>query len=1040
MKKYLLSIVFILSFIICLQAQTTDWENPQVISKNKLAPHASFIPFESLEKALALDEESSAFFKSLNGKWKFKWSKNPAERPMNFYNPEFDVESWDLIEVPSNWELKGYGIPIYVNSAYEFSDNPKPPAIPHDYNPVGSYRTAFSVPKDWKNKEIILHFGAVKSAMYVWINGKMVGYSQGSKLPAEFNITPYLTNASNTLAVEVYRWSDGSYLECQDFWRISGIERDVFLYAIPDIHIRDFFANASLDEQYENGILDLSVEVFNENLKNTGGTYSIEALVYDDKNKIIKKAVQEFFIEESPKRLLNSKMEMGKVKQWSAEEPNLYTMVLQLKDKRNRIIEQTASKIGFRKSEIKNGQLLVNGKAIYLKGVNRHEHDEYTGHVISKELMLKDIRLMKQFNINAVRTSHYPDDPYWYKLCDQYGIYLIDEANIESHGMGYRPDRTLGNNPDWELAHLDRIQRMVHRDKNHPSVIIWSMGNEAGDGLNYVKCSEWIHAFDPSRPVHYERALLNKHVDIYSPMYPSISSIERYAQTYTDRPLIMCEYAHSMGNSTGNLQDYWDVIEKYDQLQGGFIWDWVDQGLAETDQNGIKYWAYGGDYGPEDVPSDGNFMINGIVSPDRTPHPAMWEVKKVYQNIGFEVENAAKGKFIVKNKFSFINLDAYHFNWEIVENGEEIKSGSFELTNLKPGASRSVELNFNGINFDPNKEYFVNFYALTRNATDLIQPNHEVAKAQFLLPFGQYKNDIKLSENRLVVQNSEDDLQIHGNNFMVTFDKSTGMIKSFIFNQRELFRRGPEPNFWRAPNDNDFGNRMDQRCALWRNAGEHRFLMDAKLETINKTDIKLIFEFELEDVRSYLTLTYLVKPSGEIEIESKFEPGINGLPELPRFGMKMILPVTFKYLEYYGRGPQENYIDRNTAAFVGKYKSNVSEQYFPYVRPQENGYKTEVRYMKIYNQLDYGLEFIGEPTIGFSALHFSVKDLDQLTKENYKHLNDVLPREEIYLNVDYKQMGVGGDNSWGARPHDQYQLFAQPYTFKFKIKPFLKQD
>ncbi len=1036
MKKYLSTILLIPAFVFCVaQTQTSDWENPQVIAKNKLAPHAFFVPFKSLEKALKLDYENSEYYHSLNGKWKFKWSKNPVERPMDFYNPTFDVSTWDEIPIPSNWEIQGYGIPIYVNSDYEFSANPVPPQIPHDNNPVGSYRMNFAVPSDWKNHEVILHFGAVKSAMYLWINGKKVGYSQGSKLPAEFNITQYLQKGENSLAVEVYRWSDGAYLECQDFWRISGIERDVFLYAIPEVHIRDFFAEATLDENYENGILNLSVEVFNQAFLNEGKEYAVEAQIYDQTNKLIKKEILKFVQDANPKSALKTQIEMGKVRKWSAEEPDLYSLVLLLKDRKGKLIEQTATKIGFRKSEIKNGQLLVNGKAVYLKGVNRHEHDEFAGHVISKASMIKDIELMKQFNINAVRTSHYPNNPYWYELCDKYGIYLVDEANIESHGMGYHPDRTLGNNPDWELAHMDRIQRMVHRDKNHPSIIIWSMGNEAGDGVNFVKCADWIHEFDPSRPVHYERALMNKHVDIYSPMYASISSIENYAKKYFDRPLILCEYAHSMGNSTGNLQDYWDVIEKYDQLQGGFIWDWVDQGLAETDEDGNKYWTYGGDYGPEDVPSDGNFVINGIVSSDRTPHPAIWEVKKVYQNISFKAKNASKGQFLIQNKFSFTNLDDYNFKWEIFENGHKIQEGNFDIKGLQPNNECDFQVKYEGLNFDSRKEYFINFYAYTKIKTDVVPSNHEIAKEQIRLPFGEYENKTKPGNDKLAVRQFDDGLQIQGNKFTITFDKTNGMISSYVFNERELFRRGPEPNFWRAPNDNDFGNRMDQRTASWRRAGEHRFLLDAQLQNINETDLKLSFEFELSDVRSKLLITYIVKPSGEITVENFFEPGIKGLSELPRFGMQMILPVTFEYLEYYGRGPQENYCDRNTAAFVGNYKSNVTEQYFPYVRPQENGYKTAVRTLKIYNQLGYGLEFIGEPTLGFSALHYSTEDLDQLTRENYKHLNNLKPREEVFLNIDYKQMGVGGDNSWGARPHDPYQLFPQPYTFKFKIRP-----
>ncbi len=1035
MKKMMFPVLMMLLTLLSYsQADIPDWENPFIIAKNKLAPHAFFFPYETEEQALDFNYKNT-FYKSLNGEWKFKWSKNPAERPIGFFNPTFDVSAWNNIKVPSNWELEGYGIPIYVNQPYEFTYDPKPPAIPHDYNPVGSYRTEFQIPRSWKDREVILHFGAVKSAMYVWINGKQVGYSQGSKLPAEFNITQYLINGNNKLAVEVYRWSDGSYLECQDFWRISGIERDVFLYAIPKVHIRDYFARATLDETYTEGILDLDVEIFNKELLNTGKQFSLEARVYDAQKKLFKTASFDFVQEENPITILKNKLMLGKVKAWNAEEPNLYALVLQLKDHRGKVIENTAAKIGFRTSEIKNGQLLVNGKAIYLKGVNRHEHDEYSGHVISRESMLNDIKLMKQFNINAVRTSHYPNDPYWYELCDEYGIYLIDEANIESHGMGYRPERTLGNNPDWELAHLDRIQRMVHRDKNHPSVIIWSMGNEAGDGVNFVKASDWIHQYDPSRPVHYERALMNKHVDIYSPMYASISYIENYAKTHSDRPLILCEYAHSMGNSTGNLQDYWDVIEKYNQLQGGFIWDWVDQGLAETDEKGMRYWTYGGDYGPEDVPSDGNFVINGIVSPDRTPHPAMWEVKKVYQNIGFKPKDLKQGLFLVMNKFAFTDLDQYEFRWEILENGYKIQQGDFDVKGLQAGAECDVKIRFDQLDFNASREYFINFYALTKIQNGLLPAHHEIAREQFLLPFGSYKNNAEITQGELELQHTDEDILISGQDFLIIFDKLNGQIISYNYKGRELFRSGPEPNFWRAPTDNDFGNRMEQRCGIWRKAADNRFLDDLQVFTEKKQEISIQYDFELTDVRSKLRITYSVKASGEIEVENHFSPGIKGLPELPRFGMKMVFPVTFENIEYYGRGPQENYIDRNTAAFVGRYKSNVAEQYFPYVRPQENGYKTEVRSFKIFSSLNYGVEFIGEPDFGFSALHYSIQDLDQLTKQNYKHINDIRAREEVYVNIDYKQMGVGGDDSWGARPHDQYQLFAAPYIFKFRIRP-----
>lgn len=1035
MYKKTFLFIFLVSGLLCIgQPATFDWENPEMIGENKLAPHSSVIPFASTDDVLRLQYEQSPYYKSLNGKWKFNWSAKPADRPIDFYKPDYDISHWKLINVPSNWELEGYGIPIYVNQPYEFTFDPKPPQIPHDDNPVGSYRTTFEIPKNWKNQEIILHFGAVKSAMYVWVNGEKVGYSQGSKLPAEFNISQFLKKGSNILAVEVYRWSDGSYLECQDFWRISGIERDVFLYSKPKVHIKDFFADATLDSNYEKGILNFSADILNSSPKKKKTDFELEIQIYDDGNNLINTSNQKFELSTSPNKKLSFALEMGVVEKWTAETPYLYSLVMQLKEKDEKIIEQIGCKIGFRKVEVKNGQLLVNGVAIYLKGVNRHEHDEFSGHVISKESMLKDIELFKQFNINAVRTSHYPNDPYWYELCDKYGIYVIDEANIESHGMGYRPERTLGNNADWELSHLDRIQRMVYRDKNHPSIIMWSMGNEAGDGVNFVKCSDWIHSFDSSRPVHYERALMNKHVDVYSPMYPSIEYIEWYAKNYNDRPLIMCEYAHAMGNSTGNLQDYWDVIEKQDQLQGGFIWDWVDQGLAEKDENGVKYWTYGGDYGPKDIPSDGNFVINGIVSPDRSLHPAMWEVKKVYQNIAFEAKDAANGKFIIKNKFSFVNLDTYNFKWEIIENGLKIQDGIFDIKGLQAGLECDFNISFDALKFNPNKEYFINFFALKNEQESFIPEDHEIAKEQIKLPVGIYVDENLRSESQLTINKTAKKTVINGTDFSVSFDNN-GSLTSYIYKNAEFFKKGMEPNFWRPPTDNDFGNRMDQRCAMWRTAAGNRRLMDAQVETVNESVLKITFEHSLVDARSTMKTVYTISSNGEINTEITLKLGINGLPELPRFGMKMTLLKEFDNLEYYGRGPHENYCDRYTSAFIGNYKSTVSQQFFAYVRPQENGYKTDVRSLKITNQNGLGIEIIGDPQFGFSALHNSIDDLDQLTKKNYKHINDILPREDVFLNIDHKQMGVAGDNSWGARPHSPYQLTDKDYHFKFKFRP-----
>jgi beta-galactosidase len=683
-----------------------DWMNPKVFDINKEKPHSPFLPF--------IEQLNNSNYLCLNGKWKFKYSNNPKVRPKDFYEIDFDDNDWDLINVPSNWELEGYGVPIYVNVPYEFTDavkgkddayqevkdKPNPPYVPAERNPVGSYRTKFILPENWGKSRIRLEFGAVKSAMYLWINGHKVGYSQGSKTPAEWDITEFVQAGENLIAVEVYRWSDGTYLECQDFWRISGIKRDVFLYALPEVHIRDFFIIGNLDNDFRNGILDVSIDL-DIHLQKENEDYKISFQLWDEDVQIFEKKLS---ISEN----INFQKEIENPKKWTAEIPDLYKCIIDLVRKDN-VIHKAECSVGFRRVEIKNGQFLINGKAVTLKGVNRHEHDPKTGHVISEESMLQDIKLMKLFNINAVRNSHYPNHQLWYELCNKYGLYVIDEANIESHGMGYDPDVTLGNNHDWINAHLDRVIRMAERSKNHPSIVIWSLGNEAGDGICFTDCYNWLKQRDPSRPIHYERALLGENTDIFCPMYPPISYLEKYASSQQEKPLIMCEYAHAMGNSTGNLQDYWNVIEKHPQLQGGFIWDWVDQGLLTKDEDGNEYYAYGGDFGPIGTPSDENFCINGLVNPDRTPHPALWEVKKVYQYIDFELIKSSKIR--IKNKFDFIDLHNYRLEWELHQNEMIIKTG--ELNNVEISAGKFADFEINLPDLNETDEYFLNLKAIT---------------------------------------------------------------------------------------------------------------------------------------------------------------------------------------------------------------------------------------------------------------------------------------------------------------------------------------
>ena len=1058
MKYSKLSIILVFLFIINCTAWTqqefpADLENPEVFGKNKELAHASFIPFLDPVHVRANDPDNSPFYSSLNGTWKFNWVKDPANRPSDFFLPEFNVSSWDDIPVPSNWELEGYGIPIYINHPYEFADSrtppltemingPEPPRVPHNYNPVGSYRRNFIIPENWQEQQIYIHFGAVKSAMYIWINGIMVGYSQGSKTPAEWDITPYVNfEGNNTLAIQVFRWSDGAYLECQDFWRISGVERDVYLYSTPKIHIRDFFVHAELDENYKDGLLKVEVDLTNSFKKLKAKEYSLEMLLYDkgveDPIFTEKKLIE---INKLETAIIEFAKEINNPKKWSAETPNLYDLVLLIRDKDNEIIETVGSKIGFRQSEIKNGQLLVNGKAILLKGVNRHEHDEYTGHVISYESMLQDIRLFKENNINTVRTSHYPNDPIWYQLCDQYGIYLIDEANIESHGMGYG-EKSLAKDPVWEKAHVDRIRRMVERDKNHPSIIIWSMGNEAGDGVNFEAGYKWIHNRDSSRPVHYERAGKGSNTDIYCPMYAGIQHMENYASEPRDKPLILCEYAHAMGNSTGNLQDYWDVIEAYDLLQGGSIWDWVDQGLVKMNDKGEEFWAYGGDYGSKDIPSDNNFCINGLVNPDRSPHPALAEVKKVYQYLKFEADDLENGRISIKNNYHFISTEGFVFQFDLVENGKLIDSRQMSDIVILPGEKLIVDTPQPGNELIPNAEYFLNIYAISASKKELLPKGYVVASEQFLLP---YKYKVKIAGKDalpgLQWRIDENLMIITGDDFEISIDEVTGLIHEYLFLGHSLLNEGPEPNFWRATTDNDFGFRMPDKLGIWKEAGKSRKVKKLELKEFAHSYFRLVAEYELSDQEAEYTTEYTILGDGNVYIKNTFIPGgSKELPEMPRFGNRFKLPGNLAQVTWYGRGPHENYWDRKSSAFVGLYEKSVDELYYPYISPQENGNRCDTRWIALFNAEGIGLMVTGMPHFSWSALPYTMEDLSQESRGTL-HTYELQKQNFISLNIDFMQMGVGGDNSWGAKPHKQYSIPAKKYSYEYRISPVTVKD
>jgi len=1029
-----------------------EWEDLTINTVNTVSTHATIISHPDNNSALSAAWRESPNVLSLDGKWKFKYSPAPADRPYWFFKNDFDTREWDEITVPSTWEREGYGVAYYVNAGYTFPVNP--PYIDHSDNPVGSYKRSFTIPSGWDGKEIFLSFDGVSSAFFVWINGEKVGYSEDSKTTAEFNITPFLRKGKNDIAVEVYRYSDGSYLECQDFFRLSGIKRSVWLHARPKTFIRDFFAKALLVNDYSDGLLNLSVDLESNDRRHT--VIRLEASLYDGDNKIFGETREAGRADSLA--LVELTAEIPDVRPWSAESPSLYTLLLTLADNRGRVLESVSARIGFRTAEVKDGRFLINGRAVLLKGTNMHEHDPVNGHTIDEQLMMKDIRLMKMHNINAVRTSHYPQPERFYELCDKYGIYLIDEANIESHGIGYHPDVTLAHRPEWLGQHMLRTVRMVERDKNHPSVITWSLGNEAGDGQNFVETYKWIKSRDETRPVQYERAekatrTSERHTDIWCPMYPRIGTIEEYAlnegKPGFDRPLIMCEYAHAMGNSTGNLQDYWDVIEKYGLLQGGFIWDWVDQGLLETSDEGEEYYAYGGDYGEVGAFSDGNFCCNGLVGPDRTPHPGLAEVKKVYQYVGFAAADLSKGMVTIRNKYDFTNLSAFNITWEVIANGVLFRSGHLNQLSLEPGDSVTVEIPFGEITAAPDTEYHLGLYVTRADEWGIIPQDHQYASEQLLLPL--FTPAEQTEENSLAlldIRTEGQELTVAGEDFAVVFDISAGVIKSYRDGGRELLLSGPVPDFWRPPTDNDYGNGMEKRNAPWKEAGKNAVMKSAYISQpgMGQAEVQFTFDIPGSDGRKIagLVTEYTVHSDGAVEVSFDLEKTDRSLEEIPRVGMQMTLPSICTDLMWFGRGPHENYADRKTSAFVGVYESTVADQYVPYVRPQENGYKTDARWLNITDSEGRGLRFEGEPIFSFAAMNYLHDDFESPgnlagyrpdAKLVNTHISDVIPRDLVRVNIDYGQMGVGGDNSWGERTHPQYCLTDTRYSYSFRMVP-----
>lgn len=1019
------------------QSQVKDWENPLYYEAGKEAPHATFMLYTDKAAVVKDDFTQSPFYQSLNGNWKFNYTAKVGERIIDFYKPELNTSQWREIPVPSNWELQGYGVPIYTNITYPFPKNP--PYVGED-NPVGTYRREFSVPPGWKGKEIMLHFGSITGCAFVYVNGKKVGMSKVSKTAAEFNITSFIRPGKNLLAVQVVRWHDGSYLEDQDFWRLSGIERDVFLMAMPKLTIWDFFIKSGLDAEYKDGVLsaEVSLRSFNGNMQKKG---ILEVSVFSKNGQPVFNQQLTFNRNEDTIQVLRFSGIVKDPLQWSAETPHLYQCIIVLKDETGKTVAQTGTRIGFRQVEIRDAQLLVNGKRMMVHGVNRHEHDDVLGHVPTLALMKKDIQLMKQFNINAVRTCHYPNDPMWYKLCDEYGLYLVDEANIESHGMGsgdnprYAREGHVAYVPAWAPAHLDRHKRMVERDKNHASVIIWSLGNECGNGPVFHDDYKWIKERDNTRPVQFEQAGEDWNTDIVCPMYPRIRSMKAYAEDKTrKRPYIMCEYSHAMGNSNGNFQEYFDIMALDPKMQGGFIWDWVDQGFKQTDKSGNVFWGYGGDLGSYNYLNDENFCANGLIAANRIPHPGLYEVKKVYQDIKFYAKDLQQGQITVKNNFAFTSAAGFNFYWTLVENGKEVYREQLKL-DLAAGQQKDITLRIPADKLKPAAEYFVNVYGVTASATEMIPEGHEIAREQFKLvgDFFARTNAIKTGE--LSITKESEKIIFQSDDIKGEFDLKGGYFRNYQSKAGFQPMRMPEPYFWRAPTDNDFGNGMPNSMGIWRSAHQGRKLKNVIVGDQTPAGLPIKLEYELTAIAVPYTIEFLIMNDGGIRVTASIDLSGRDLPEMPRFGMRTQLSPEFEYLEYYGRGPWENYTDRNTASFLGQYSGLVNDQFTAsYIRPQENGYKTDVRWLTLTNKSGQGIYIEGVQPVCFSALHHSAESMDPGMTKKQQHPSDLRPDKNVYLHIDLLQRGVGGDDSWGALPHDQYRLRGNVYSYSYIVR------
>lgn len=1013
----------------------TEWELPEVVAVNREPMKSTFFNFENRDLAVAGTMADSQYYRSLDGTWAFAYSKTPEVRPKDFFKPDYDVSAWGTIKVPGIMQAQGYGQPYFNNIEYPFPANE--PVIPHELNEVGSYRRDFDVPANWDGRDIFLHIGAAGAAYYIWVNGEKVGYSEDSKLPAEFNLTKLVKPGKNFIAIELYRFADASYLEDQDFWRVSGIERSVYLYAEPKARLRDYTVTAGLDKKtYRDGIFALTYEFAGVPAQ---GEISVSLL---DGNTSVFQTTKKI----ASKQTATINTTLKNVKTWSAEAPNLYRLVIEYKDQNGQVVSVTSRKVGFRTIEIADGEVRLNGQRLIIKGVNRHEHDPYTWRVISEESMRKDIELMKQANVNAVRTSHYPNDPRWYDLTDEYGLYVFDEANVETHEYmqagdavksepGKRESIQLGYKPHWKKAHIDRVERMVERDKNYPSIIFWSLGNEAGTGPNFEEGAKWIRKNDPTRLISYlgqgtlfEEHLPNAYVDIYAPMYDDIERMVDYAEdpTFT-QPLIQCEFAHAMGNSLGNFEDYWEAIRAHKKLQGGFVWDWVDQSIIRKDEKGRDYWASGFDFGPNPR-KDINVVGDGILRSDRTPNPGYFELQKVYSPVIF-TGDPLSGKISVVNRYDFSDTSGFDFDWYLTENGVEVSNGALTNPNVKAGKTADISYAFPLTTQHPDTELILTVRAKAKaGSIKGVEAGHVLGWSQFVVraPTVVASNDAlvkPVTTKKAVVLSSKS----HG--VELTINRETGLVDYSVGGKTQL--KGGSPNFWRGLTDNDEGTGLHKTHSVWKNFTEHR---QVRAITVTDTSVEVFYSFAAGSV--HFKTIYSLTTAGVLNVKSEFTPLKDDLPDPLRIGLRFDSNPALTDLQWYGRGPQESYSDRKTGYAIGLYNGKVADQYHSYIRPQESGNKIDVRWFALNDSKGNGFKVIGDQPLSVNALAFPYEDLYLRPQGTWKS-SEIYPHGDGSVLIDIIQTGLGGDTGWdiNGRPHVKYRIKLEPVTYSFKILP-----